>query len=166
MKKRLFIGLVVGLCFGLAGTAIAAETGDSTVTIYIGDIDELSVSGGGTITLGLKGGAGGNLLIGADNAGARLNYSSNSTTAKEIKAEVKAADMPEGSQDVTLTVAVDGGAGIQTLVSGGSPLGPKTVYTGIFAGTLKDKTVTYHVTTTASGTRPGNYQFTVTFTSQ
>jgi hypothetical protein len=166
MKKRLFIGLVVGLCFGLAGSAIAAQTGTSTVAIYIGDIDELSVGGGGTITLGLKGGAGSNLLTGADNAGARLNYSSNSTTAKEIKAEVRAADMPEGSQDITLTIQVEGGAGSQTLVSGGTTQGAKTVYTGINAGTLKDKTVTYHATTTASGTRPGSYQFTVTFTSQ
>jgi len=166
MKKILFIGLVVGLCFGLAGIAIAAETGTSTVSLTIGDIDELSVSGAGTYTLSLKGGAGSNLLAGADDTHARLNYSGNSTTAKRIQAEVKAADMPEGTRDITLTVQVDAGVGAQTLVSGGSPQGPKTVYTGISAGTLKDKTVTYRATATASGTRPGSYQFTVTFTSQ
>lgn len=152
------LAMTVVLALGLTVMAMAAtDTSDVTVTINV--VDALTVTdAAAAIVLDEP------TWSGSDNS-ATLDYTHNSATNKKITAQVLSGDMPAGTQDITLTVEVQDGAGQQTIVSGGTEQTAQTVYTGIAAGTLSSKTVTYTASATAAGSRAGSYLFTVTFTS-
>ncbi|MDD5712576.1 MAG: hypothetical protein PHY31_07460 [Smithellaceae bacterium] len=144
-----------------AGTAMAASD-TSAVTVTVDVIDLLSVSdatGGITLT----GTAGSTALTGTPNTAALLNYTFLGTGTKKITAE--ATTVPSTTQDITLTVAVTGGAGAKTIVNGGTAAAAQDVYTGISTGALSSKTVTYNASATVSGTEANSHPFTVTFSS-
>jgi len=150
------------MTFAIGGIAKAA-TDTSTVQVTVAAIDALVVTDGGTITLDE---VAGNNITGDPDTTARLSYTHNFATNRMITAEVLAGGMPAGTQDITLTVAVAGGAGTVTLVSGGTRYGsPQAVWNNIPRGAISDATVTYGASATASGTEAGSYTFTVTFTS-
>lgn len=147
--------MTVVLVLGLTVMAMAAsDTSDVTVIITL--VDVLTLIDGGTITLDDAGG-----WSGTDST-AVLNYTHNSATSKQITA---VTTDPGGTHDITLTVAVQDGTGPEGIVVSGTVQAAQVVYTGIAAGTLTDKAVTYTASATAAGSRAGNYVFTVTFTS-
>ena len=162
--KRLTTILAMLALVGLLGSAAMAAEDTSDVTVTVSSIDLLTVTDGGTITL--TGTAGSDALTGTDDTTALLNYTHNAAGNKDITAEVKTGDVPAGTQDITLTVGVADGAGTVTLVSAGVEQGALDVYTGISAGELTNKTVTFGASATASGSRAGDYVWTVTFTSE
>jgi hypothetical protein len=143
---------------------IAAQS-ESRIRVTVAPIDNLKVSDA-TQGILLRAGntPGSNELIGDPDQTARLSYSHNSAANKKITAQVSPADIPSGLQDITLTVAVMGGAE-QSIVHGGVTQGAKNVLTGITSGYRESVPVTYGAAATASGSRPGDYTFRVTFTS-
>jgi len=161
--KRTILAIAVLALLGLVGSAAMAADDTSDVIVSVGTIDLLTLTDGGTITL--TGTAGSDALAGDDDATAVLNYTHNSATSKKISAEVIEANVPAGTQDITLTVSVADGAGEVTLATDGIQGAGGVVYTGIAAGILTNKTVTYGASATASGTRADDYTWTVTFTS-
>lgn len=148
--------VIAALSFSLAGVAQAAS-GTSRLTISVASIDALEVTDGGTIRL-----SGSDTLTGQPDRSARLNYSHNSNTAKAIVAQVSGA---QAGQDLTLTVAVDGGAGTKTLLANGAPVSAQVVYNDILAGALTNRTITYEATATKAGTPNGNYRLAITYTT-
>lgn len=163
MKKQFFVVFLAGvLLFGISNQLMAAED-DSTVQVSVTAIDSLNVTDGGTINLDQ---VAGNVLTGANDTTARLSYTHNSANNREIIAEV--TNIAGGAtQDVTLTVAVAGGAGTVTVLNAGAIVGtPPVVWQNIPAGAISNAEVIYGATATASGTLAGDYTFTVTFTSQ
>lgn len=162
MKKVLVVFLVGFMVLGACTAALAASD-TSTVQVTIAGIDALNVTDGGTISLDQ---INGNNLTGTNDTAARLSYTHNFATNRQITAEVLAGGMPVGTQDITLTAAVTGGAGTVTLVTAGARNTPApVVWSNIAAGAISNAIVTYGASATASGTRAGTYAFTVTFTS-
>lgn len=163
MKKGLAVLLAVFMLLGLGGVVMAA-TDTSNVQVTVAEVDALVVTEGGTISLTT---IVGNDLSGTDDTTARLSYTTNSATAREITAEVLAGGMPAGTQDITLTAAVAGGEPTVTLVNAGTRNAtPQVVRTGITAGAISNAVVTYGAHCTASGTVANTYTFVVTYTSQ
>jgi hypothetical protein len=161
--KKVLVMLMAGIMFLGIGDIVMAATDDSNVQVTIAAVDELDVTDGGVISLAT---INGNNLTGIDDTAARLSYKHNSTTNKQITAQVLAGGMPAGSQDITLTAAVAGGESAVTLVIAGSRnLTAQVVETGIAAGAISNAVVTYGAHCTASGTRAGTYTFVVTYTS-
>lgn len=162
MKKVLAV-VLAGVVFVGMGSVVMAATDTSQVQVAVTAIDSLVVTDGGTINLNV---VNGNNITGPDDQTATLSYTHNANNNKQITAEVLAGGMPAGTQDITLTAAVAGGAGTVTLVNGGNRNAtPQVVRTGIAAGTISNAVVTYGAACTASGTRAATYSFTVTFTS-
>lgn len=161
MKKVLVIFLVGFTVLGACTVAMAASD-TSNIQVTVAGIDALNVTDGGTITLDQ---ISGNNLTGTDDTTARLSYTHNFANNRQITAEVLAGGVPAGTQDITLTAAVTGGAGEVTLVTGGTPNAAQQVWANIAAGAISNAVVTYGASATASGTRAGNYTFTVTYTS-
>lgn len=142
----------------------AAQT-ESRVRVTVAPIDNLHVTDATQgIMLRADSTPGSNALIGDPDETARLSYSHNSAANKKITAQVSPADIPAGLQDITLTVAVMGGAE-QSIVRAGVTQGAKNVLTGITSGYRENVPVTYSAAATATGARPGDYTFRVTFTS-
>lgn len=162
MKKVLVIFFVGFIVLGACTVALAA-TDTSNIQVTVAGIDALDVTNGGIITLDQ---ISGNNLSGTADTTARLSYTHNYAISRQITAEVLAGGMPAGTQDITLTAAVTGGAGTVTLVTGGTRNTPApVVWSNIAAGAISNAVVTYGASATASGTRAGDYTFTVTFTS-
>jgi len=162
MRKYEITIIVLVFIFGFAKILHA---GDTTVMVGISEINALSISDDEVnINLRLSGGAGSSILTAEPNETARLNYSHNSKSNKRIIAEVKT--VPEGEQDITLKVSISGsGIPPRSIVEKGKPvLGGRVVYDNIPAGALHDKKITYFAEATVSGTRPGTYTFTITYT--
>ena len=144
---------------------IMAAQSNSQVRVSVASIDDLHVSSATQgILLQIDSTPGSDALVGAPDTTARLSYSHNAPGRKRITAQVNPGDLPAGSHDITLKVAVSGGSE-QTVVAGGMAQGAKNVLTGIASGDRENVPVTYSAAATASGTRPGDYSFTVTFTS-
>ncbi len=162
MKKGLAVLLAVVMFLGL-GSVVMAATDTSNVQVTVAEVDALVVTDGGIISLTT---IVGNNMSGTDDTTARLSYTTNSADAREITAEVLAGGVPAGTQDITLTAAVAGGAGTVTLVAGGTPNTVQVVRTGITAGAISNAVVTYGAHCTASGTIADTYTFVVTYTSQ
>lgn len=99
----------------------------------------------------MDGVAGSNQFTGTSSTPGKLNYSHNGPKTKKITAEVRPAGNPSG-HDITLTINVAGGAGLQTVLSNGKIQGAKTVFSGITPGTVTDKDVQYAATCTTDGT--------------
>jgi hypothetical protein len=162
MRKILGIFLAGVMIVGAGGTALAA-TDTSTVNVTVAAIDVLQVTDGGTISLNQ---VSGNDITGDPDNTATLSYTHNFSTNRMITAQVLEGGMPAGTQDISLTVAVTGGAGEVTLVSGGTRnMNPLAVWNNIPRGAISNAAVTYAAAATASGTEAGSYTFTVTFTS-
>jgi hypothetical protein len=159
--KKVLVVLFAGLMVLGVSNVLMAATDTSAVTVRINAIDSLVVGDGGTIILDQ---INGNNLTSLTNGTATLSYTHNNTNPGQITAEVLPGNIPAGIQDITLTAAVTGGAGAQTLVAAGSANGAHIVRSGIAAGALNTN-VTYVASATVSGTRSGDYLFTVTFTS-
>jgi hypothetical protein len=162
MKKGLAV-LLAGFMFLGIGSVVMAATSESQVQVTVAAVDALVVTNGGTISLTT---IVGNNMSGADDTTATLSYTHNSATNKQITAQVLAPGMPAGTQDITLTTAVAGGAGTVTLVNAGTRNAtPQVVRTGIPAGAISNAVVTYGAHCTASGTIANTYTFVVTYTS-
>lgn len=162
MRKILGVVFAGVMVVGFGSTLMAA-TDTSTVQVTVAAIDALVVTDGGTITLD---DVSGNTITGDPDTTARLSYTHNLGTNRMITAEVLEGGMPTGTQDITLTVSVAGGAGTVTLVSDGVRHGsPQSVWNNIPRGAISNAVVTYGASATASGTEAGSYMFTVTFTS-
>lgn len=163
MKSKLFGVFLAGvLCLGIGSTLMAADD-TSTVTVSVVAIDALNVTDGGTIILDQ---VNGDYLTGANDTTARLSYTHNSATNREIVASV--TNIAGGAtQDITLDVGVAGGAGLVNILNAGTRVAtPPVVWSNIAAGAISDAVVTYDASATASGTLAGDYTITVTFTSQ
>jgi hypothetical protein len=144
---------------------LVAAQSESRVKVTVAPIDNLQVSDATQgILLRVDSTPGSNALVGDPDQTARLSYAHNSAANKKITAQVSPADIPAGLQDITLTVVVMGGAE-QSIVEGGVTQGAKNVLTGLTSGYRENVPVTYSAAGTASGTRPGEYAFRVTFTS-
>lgn len=170
MKRFTRFAVVLMLMTGLT-SMVSAATSTSGVTVEVQAIDLLYVSDGGTIILnsedvdweGIKGETNTEDLVGEDSdATARLYFMHNSGS-KKITAQVSSA--PSTDNDITMTVAVQGGTGAQTLYSDGSEEAAQDVRTGINPGLIWGQTVTYSAKATSAGTAPATYDFVVTFTS-
>jgi hypothetical protein len=164
--KKLAVNLICLLAFlFLYPSFLIAAQSESRVKITIAPVDNLQVSDATNgILLRVDSTPGSNALIGDSDSTARLSYSHNSAANKKITAQVNPADVPAGLQDITLTVAVMGGAE-QSIIQGGVTQGAKNVLTGITSGYRENVPVIYGAAATASGSRPGDYAFRVTFTS-
>jgi hypothetical protein len=162
MKKVLAV-LLAGFMFLGIGSVVMAATDTSNVQVTVAEVDALVVTDGGTISLTT---IVGNDLSGPDDTTATLSYTTNSANPRQITAVVEAPGMPAGTQDITLTAAVAGGAGTVTLVNAGTRNAtPQVVRTGITAGAISNAVVTYGAHCTASGTVANTYTFVVTYTS-
>ena len=165
---KLLLGILLGSALlWLAVAAHAGSSGRSNVPIKVLVQDSLSVTNGGNILLdnSVANPAAGGVLGPVSDSTARLNYTQTSASSKKITAQVT---VNPGGHDITLTVAVAGGAGTKTLVSGGAASAAQDVYTSIAAGTLSNLAVTYGAQCTVAGTKVSastNFVFTVTFTS-
>lgn len=138
---------------------------DSRVMVSVAAVDDLKVSDATQgVLLQPDGGPGSDMLTGAPDSTARLTYAHNSPGSKKITAQVKPEGLPSDGQDITLTVAVTGGAE-KCIIAGGQAQAAQEVLTGIASGCVENATVTYRAGATAQATRPGDYAFTVTFTS-
>jgi hypothetical protein len=165
-NKILAINLICLLAFLIVCPSfLAAAQTDSRVRVTVAPIGNLQVTDATRgILLRADSTTGSNALIGDTDSTARLSYSHNSAANKKITAQVSPADIPAGLQDITLTVAVMGGAE-QSLVQGGVTQGAMNVLTGITSGYRENVPVTYSAAATASGSHPGDYTFRVTYTS-
>jgi hypothetical protein len=131
MRKILGIFLAGVMIVGAGGTALAA-TDTSTVNVTVAAIDVLQVTDGGTISLNQ---VSGNDITGDPDNTATLSYTHNFSTNRMITAQVLEGGMPAGTQDISLTVAVTGGAGEVTIVSGGTRnMNPLAVWNNIPRG--------------------------------
>lgn len=167
MKKAILAIMVLGLCFGLATSAMAqTNTGTTTVTVTVDSIDELTVPDTVAITLdtvGTDGSYAQGAATGTDAEG--LKYSHNSETKKKITATATG----DAGTDITLKVTVDEGTGAVAVVSGGTPVTEAVdVWTGIAAGSY-EKDLTWTADATLAGTKGSAagtaYTFDVTFTT-
>ncbi|MDA0836788.1 MAG: hypothetical protein O3B01_16450 [Planctomycetota bacterium] len=144
---------------------IFAANDTSDVTVRVKSVDKLVVTDGGTITL--DGTAGSNAMTGADDTTAVLNYTHNKNVNKKITAQASASPAAAGN-DITLTVSVQNGAGTKTVYDDAGAASAQDVFTGIAAGAVAGKTVTYSASCTASGTKvtaDTDFNFTITYTS-
>jgi len=166
LNKILAFNVICLLAFlNLYPSFLAAAQTESRVRVTVAPIDNLQVTDATQgILLRADSTPGSNALIGDPDPTARLSYSHNSAVNKKITAQVSPADIPAGLQDITLTVAVMGGAE-QSIVQGGVTQGAVNVLTGITSGYRENVPVTYSAAATASGSQPGDYAFRVTFTS-
>jgi hypothetical protein len=137
----------------------------SRIRVTVAPIDTLQVSDATNgILLSLDDVTGSDALTGESDQTARLNYMHNSAINKKITAQVNPQDIPSGPQSITLRVAVSG-ASEQCIVEGGVSQGAKEVLSGLTSGYWENVPVKYTASATASGSRPGEYAFRVTFTS-
>ena len=155
--------MVLGLCFGLATAAMAAE-GTTTVTVTVNSIDELTVPE--TVAITLEAADAENpskYATGTATDGSQLTYSHNSTTSKKITAT---ATGPEPTNNnITLKVTVDSTKGPVEVVSEGVPVTEDVdVWVGIAAGGY-EKDLTWTADASLAGTPAADYTFTVTFTT-
>jgi hypothetical protein len=145
------------LCRALLSSAVvlsislllAATSGTGNVRLDIQEIDVLDVADPGDISM--DGVAGSNNFTGSNSIPGKLNFSHNGPLAKKITAEVRQQDNPSG-HDITLTINVAGGAGLQTILSNGTMQGAKTILSGVASGVVSNRDVQYSATCTASGT--------------
>ena len=164
MKKVLVVLLAGVMVLGF-GSMLMAATATSNIQVTVSAIDALTVTDGGTITLNTIAGSN---LTGTPDATARLSYTHNSSTNKQITAQVLTGGMPAGTQDITLTVAVTDAlaTGTKTLVTAGTANGTaQQVMNNIPKGAISSDVVTYGAQCTVAGTNAGSYTFTVTYTS-
>lgn len=157
--------LMTAALAAIGGRLEAAKTDSAVIRVRIQDIFSFSATNGGTIAL--AGTAGSNVLSGAPDTTGRINLSHNLAAAARITAEVRPSGNPTG-HDITLTAAVAGGLGAKTLVLSGAAQPVQTLASGIAAGALSNRTITYTASCTASGTivsADATFTFTVTFTA-
>ena len=161
MKKAILAIMVLGLCFGLATAAMAAE-GTTTVTVTVNSIDELTVPTSVEITLSDFDTDDNYVQVTATDGG-QLTYTHNSADPKKITATATG----DTGTDITLKVKVDDITGPVEVVSGGTPAAEaKDVWTNIAAGThTKDLTWTADATLAGTPASTTSYTFTVTFTT-
>ena len=157
--------MVLGLCFGLATSAMAqGATGTTTVTVTVEEIEELTVPGTVDIALSEVGTEGKYVTGTATGTGAEgLKYSHNSGTKKITATAV--ADTGNADNDITLAVAIeDQSAG--TIVLAGAGQSDVELWTAITADSY-EKNLTWTADATLAGTPASTtgYAFTVTFTT-
>lgn len=163
MKKLLTILGVVGL-LGLLTTAAMAATDAEYVTVTVNETDLLSVPENTIIALTVTDPGATAYTQGTKTDTGGLKYSHNATGNKKITAAA-VADERNAANDITLTVAVAGGAGAQMLVNAGADVtAGAVVWTGIAAGGYT-KNLTWTADGTLADTLHGNYGWSVTFTS-
>lgn len=163
MKKAILAIMVLGLCFGLATAAMAAE-GTTTVTVTVNSIDELTVPTSVEITLSDFDTDGNYEQVTATDGG-QLTYTHNSGTEKKITAKCETTGT---GTDIAITVKVaDGVAEPGSIVSSGA--GTETdvlLWADIAAGSYT-KNLTWTADATIANTPASalGYAFTVTFTT-
>jgi len=150
--KRLMIGLVVmALCLGMTGIAMAEDSDSHSVTVTVNPINEIAIHGnyGKDITLTISTATAGSPPDDATNDTCSLSWTTNapSSQKKKITAQLD-SDYSEG---ITLTVVV-------TINSGnGSSKGTITlsstsheVVTGICSENVTDNTLLYTASATTA----------------
>jgi len=163
MKKAIFAIMVLGLCFGLATSAMAqGATGTTTVTVTVEEIEELAVPGTVDIALSEVRNEGKYVTGTATGTGAEgLKYSHNSGTKKITATAV--ADTGNADNDITLAVAI-GTQTAQAIVTEGTPTtGAVDVWTEVPAGS-DTVDLNWTADATLAGTLAGSYGWTVEFT--
>jgi len=163
MKKAILAIMVLGLCFGLATSAMAAEV-TTEVTVTVNSIDELTVPSTVAITLdAVDGTTPTKYAQGTATDTNGLTYSHNSETSKKITATA-AAGGTNGTNDIDLTVAIGTEAAGTVVTDGVGATAAVTLWTGIAAGSY-EKDLTWTADASLAGTPADDYTFTVTFTT-
>ena len=160
------MGLIIVLAL-MGGTAMSASD-DTAVTVRVDYVDCLQVQSAQGLRLIISTPNPSGYAEDSKTATDGFRYTHNSTAGKKITA-VAVKNGGNSANSITLKVAVEGGTGMQTLVTEGvDEVGGKVVWTNIAAGCYnKDLTWTAIM---AAGTKPGNnltkdYVWIVTFTS-
>lgn len=161
MKKLLTILGVVGL-LGLLTTAAMAANDTEYVTVSVEEIEALDVLGSTSVVLNATTAGTDTYTQGTAKDSSGLKYSHNSTTPKKITA-VAVAD-GEKDNDITLTVAVADGEAQTLVIEGADIAAGAVVWTDIDAGGYTTDLI-WTADGTLAGTPPGNYGWSVTFTS-
>jgi len=155
MKKWM---CVLVACMVVAGGAFA-QSDNHTVTVVIDDIQLIEVTGAPTLTL-TTATAGSDLTADTDNS-SLLSYSHNQATTQTITVGAVEADV--STNDITLTIDLDGGGDI-TIVSGGTVSGTTDLEAGIARGAYSNEVLDYGASATLAGSVPYSNQYTVTYT--
>jgi len=162
MKKAILAIMVLGLCFGLANTAMAVDTDDTIVTVEVREVEALLAPADATITMDYKEGSPAYVSTPVEG---KITYTHNLDANQKITATA-AADAGNAANDIDITVVVTGGetspgaivtdgVGITTAID---------LWKGITRGT-HTSTVTWDASATFEDTPVGDYVFTVTFTA-
>ena len=151
--------MVLGLCFGLATSAMAAADSD-TVTVTASEVDLLEVTETTAITLTATAPGATAYTQGTATDTGGLKYSHNSATNKKITAT---ATGTPATNDITLKVQI-GEENAGTLVDAGEDQSNVELWTGIAAGGYT-KDLIWTADGTLANTLAGSYIWTVTFTS-
>jgi len=169
MKKAILAIIVLGLCFGLATSAMAQDpTGTTTVTVTVEEIEELTVPATVAITLNTVDAtdpskyATGTFKGTGENG---LTYTHNSADPKKITAS--ATYSGSTTHDITITVKVDGGEEApEPIVSSGTGETEVLLWDNIAADSYT-KDLTWSADATLAGTQASTdgYVFEVTFTT-
>ena len=155
MKKLMCV--LVACIFVVGG--VFAQSDNHTVTVVIDDIQLIDVTGSPSITL-TTATAGTDLTANNDNT-SRLGYSHNQAITQTITVGAVEADV--STNDITLTVDLDGGGDI-TIVSGGTVQATTDLETGIARGAYSNEVLDYGASATLAGSVPYSNQYTVTYT--
>jgi len=166
MSRHMIIFGVLALLELVCAGAMAAD--DTVVTITVDYIDLLQVPATRALTLTATTPGATNYTQDSQTDTDGLLYSHNSTASRKITA-VAVKDGGNPVNDITLTVSVESGAGVKTIVNAGTDAAGQIVWTGIAAGGYT-KDVTWTADGTLAGTTAGagvdkDYIWTVTFTS-
>jgi len=164
MKRTILAIAVLAL---LASAAFAAEDSE-TITVNVTAINLLEVPASNanlTLTTTTAGAANYDQDTDVDTDG--LVFCHNSTTNQKITA-VAAKDGDNPTNDITLTVTVEGGAGEQTLVTSGTDEAAGGVVYDAMAAGAYEQDITWEANASLAATKDNSttdYIWTVTFTS-
>jgi hypothetical protein len=163
MKKAILAIMVLGLCFGLATSAMAAEE-TTTVTVTVSPVELLEVPGTVSITLAeLDDENPGEYTTGRAESPGGLEYTHNSSTSKKITATAEVfGEMLEN--DITLKVQIEGETEQEVVIDGVGAETDVLLWDNIEADSYT-KDLTWTADATVKDTPAGSYEFTVTFTA-
>ena len=155
--------MVLGLCFGLATSAIAQVTDSTTVAVTVEEVETLEAPADVTITMNYTTGETGYVSTILPET-SQITYAHNSETQKKITATAT-EDTGNAESDIIITVVVaDGAIEPDPIVTGGVGQTDILLWDSIGRGTnISD--VTWTADATIAGTPAGSYTFTVTFTA-
>ena len=149
LKKPTVVFAALMLLGGLVVIAMATDTTTQDVTVEVTEIDSISTTGTiGTLSISV-------FDTDVTDTGTTMDYSTNATASRKITAELDS----NYSSGITLNVKIQDGeaAGVDVSTTAGN------VVTGITAGSVTGKTITYTASASA-GTGQVSETKTVTFT--